>query len=230
LIVVAYLLDHDADEAAVLMVVLQRAGFSPRSARDLDRVLQVWNDQPAEMVVVAIKRGLLASQVGPQISQIRAQSEVPVILVTDLLDEDIQIGLYEAGVDLIVTRPYSARLLIAQVKALMRRTGGLPFFSMPVMTLRDLVLDPSAHTIKVADRPAVRLTQLEFRLMYTLMIHPGQVIPSETLVEHVWGFNGQGDRDLVRGLIRRLRAKVEPDPQVPEYIQTVPGVGYVFQT
>ncbi len=227
---VAYLLDHDADEAAVLMVVLQRAGFSPRSARDLDRVLQVWNDQPAEMVVVALKRGLLASQVGSQISQIRAQSEVPVILVTDLLDEDIQIGLYEAGVDLIVTRPYSARLLIAQVKALMRRTGGLPFFSMPVMTLRDLVLDPSAHTIKVADRPAVRLTQLEFRLMYTLMIHPGQVIPSETLVEHVWGFNGQGDRDLVRGLIRRLRAKVEPDPQVPEYIQTVPGVGYVFQT
>lgn len=227
---VAYLLDHDADEAAVLMVVLQRAGFSPRSARDLDRVLQVWNDQPAEMVVVAIKRGLLASQVGPQISQIRAQSDVPVILVTDLLDEDIQIGLYEAGVDLIVTRPYSARLLIAQVKALMRRSAGLPFFSMPVMTLRDLVLDPSGHTIKVADRPAVRLTQLEFRLMYTLMIHPGQVIPSETLVEHVWGFNGQGDRDLVRGLIRRLRAKVEPDPQAPEYIQTVPGVGYVFQT
>jgi DNA-binding response OmpR family regulator len=226
---VAYLLDHDADEAAVLMVVLQRAGFSARSARDLDRVLQAWNDQPAELVVVAIKRGLLASQVGPQISQIRAQSDVPVVLVTDLLDEDIQIGLYEAGVDLIVTRPYSARLLIAQIRVLMRRTGGLPFFSMPVMALRDLLLDPSAHTVMVADRPAVRLTQLEFRLLYTLMIHPGQVIPSETLVEHVWGFNGQGDRDLVRGLIRRLRAKVEPDPQMPIYIQTIPGVGYVFQ-
>lgn len=226
---VAYLLDHDADEAAVLMVVLQRAGFSTRSARDLDRVLQSWNDQPAELVVVAIKRGLLASQIGPQISQIRAQSDVPVILVTDILDEDTQIGLYEAGVDLIVTRPYSARLLIAQVKVLMRHIGGLPFFSMPVMALGDLVLDPSAHTIKVADRPAVRLTQLEFRLLYTLMIHPGQVIPSETLVEHVWGFNGQGDRDLVRGLIRRLRAKVEPDPQTPVYIQTVPGVGYVFR-
>jgi len=226
---VAYLLDHDADEAAVLMVVLQRAGVSARSARDLDRVLQAWNDQPAELVVVAIKRGLLASQVGPQISQIRAQSDVPVVLVTDLLDEDIQIGLYEAGVDLIVTRPYSARLLIAQIRVLMRRTGGLPFFSMPVMALRDLMLDPSAHTVKVADRPAVRLTQLEFRLLYTLMIHPGQVIPSETLVEHVWGFNGQGDRDLVRGLIRRLRAKVEPDPQMPIYIQTIPGVGYVFR-
>ena len=226
---VAYLLDHDADEAAVLMVVLQRAGFSTRSSRDLERILQAWNDQPAELLVVAIKRGLLASQAGPQISQIRAQSDVPVVLVTDLLDEDLQIGLYEAGVDLIVTRPYSARLLIAQVKALMRRTGGLPFFSMPVMALRDLVLDPSAHTLKVSDHPPVRLTQLEFRLLYTLMIHPGQVIPSETLVEHVWGFNGQGDRDLVRGLIRRLRAKVEPDPQTPVYIQTIPGVGYVFQ-
>lgn len=226
---VAYLLDHDADEAAVLMVVLQRAGFSTRSVRDLDRVLHSWNDQPAELLVVAIRRGLLAGQVSSQISQIKAQSDVPVILVTDSLDEDTQIGLYESGVDWIVTRPYSARLLIVQVKVLMRRTGGLPFFSMPVMSLNDLILDPSAHTIQVSDHPAIRLTQLEFRLLYTLMIHPDQVIPSETLVEHVWGFNGQGDRDLVRGLVRRLRAKVEPNPQTPIYIQTVPGVGYVFR-
>lgn len=226
---VAYLLDHDADEAAVLMVVLQRAGFSTRSVRDLDRVLQSWNDQPAELLVVAIRRGLLASQISSQIGQIKAQSDVPVILVSDSLDEETQIGLYESGVDWIVTRPYSARLLIVQVKVLMRRTGGLPFFSMPVMSINDLTLDPSAHTIQVSNRPAIRLTQLEFRLLYTLMIHPGQVIPSETLVEHVWGFNGQGDRDLVRGLVRRLRAKVEPEPQTPIYIQTVPGVGYVFR-
>ena len=226
---VAYLLDHDADEAAVLMVVLQRAGFSTRSVRDLDRVLQSWNDQPAELLVVAIRRGLLANQISSQIGQIKAQSDVPVILVSDSLDEETQIGLYKSGVDWIVTRPYSARLLIVQVKVLMRRTGGLPFFSMPVMAINDLTLDPSAHTIQVSNRPAIRLTQLEFRLLYTLMIHPGQVIPSETLVEHVWGFNGQGDRDLVRGLVRRLRAKVEPEPQTPIYIQTVPGVGYVFR-
>ena len=66
-------------------------------------------------------------------------------------------------------------------------------------------------------------------MLYALMMHPGQVLPAELLVQHVWGYNGQGSRDLVRGLIKRLRSKIEPDPQAPIYIQTLAGVGYVFQ-
>lgn len=72
------------------------------------------------------------------------------------------------------------------------------------------------------------LTHLEFRLLYTLMIHRGQVLPTETIVEQVWGYTGQGDKELVRGLVRRLRTKVEPDPGKPRYILTVAGVGYSF--
>ncbi len=66
-------------------------------------------------------------------------------------------------------------------------------------------------------------------MLYTLMMHAGQVLPTETLVEHVWGYSGRGDRDLVRGLVKRLRSKVEPDPKNPIYIFTVPGVGYKLQ-
>ena len=73
-----------------------------------------------------------------------------------------------------------------------------------------------------------RLTQLEFRLLYTLMTHRGQVIPSENIVENVWGYSGEGSKELVRGLVQRLRSKVEPEPRHPRYITTVPGVGYRF--
>jgi two-component system KDP operon response regulator KdpE len=73
------------------------------------------------------------------------------------------------------------------------------------------------------------LTQLEFRLLYALMTHPGRIIPSENLVEYVWGYGGGGDASLVRGLVSRLRSKIEPDPSNPKYIVTEAGIGYFFE-
>jgi DNA-binding response OmpR family regulator len=226
----ALLVAHDADESAVLTLVLQRAGFSVRSVRDFERVILSWPEQPIELFLLTIKKSHSIAHIASQVSQMRAQSDLPVVLVSDPLEEDAQIALLEAGADLLITRPYSARLMIAQLRALLRRNAGVPFFSLPTLEHRGLTLDPSARTVQVNESAPVRLTQLEFRLLYTLMIHPGQVIPAETLVEHVWGYNGQGDRDLVRGLVRRLRSKVEPNSQSPVYIQTVPGVGYVLQS
>ena len=89
------------------------------------------------------------------------------------------------------------------------------------------MIDPSTRTIQV-DEETKRLTQLEFRLLFTLMTHAGRVLPAETLVEYVWGYSGEGNRGLVRGLVQRLRSKVEPDPANPKYILTEPGLGYIF--
>jgi DNA-binding response OmpR family regulator len=119
-------------------------------------------------------------------------------------------------------------LLIAQVRALMRRAGGVRLFSLPSLSLAGLTLDPASRSVQLEGRPPRRLTHLEFRLLYTLMIHRGQVLTPETIVEQVWGFEGKGDKELVRGLVRRLRTKVEPEPGVPRYILTSPGVGYSF--
>jgi DNA-binding response OmpR family regulator len=91
-----------------------------------------------------------------------------------------------------------------------------------------LTLDPTTRVVEVSGKAKQRLTQLEFRLLYTLMINRRQVIPTETIVERVWGYTGQGDRDLVRGLVSRLRVKIEADPRDPRYILTVPGIGYSF--
>jgi DNA-binding response OmpR family regulator len=131
-------------------------------------------------------------------------------------------------VDEVILRPYSVRLLLAQIRAVLRRSGGVPFFSLPELAQSGLALDPNARTVQVGDSTPNRLTHLEFRLLYTLMTHAGQIIPNERIVESVWGYTGEGNRDLVRGLVQRLRSKVEPDPRQPIYILTEPGIGYCF--
>jgi two-component system KDP operon response regulator KdpE len=111
----------------------------------------------------------------------------------------------------------------------MRRSAGLPYFSLPALSQAGITLDPSKRSVLVGTDQPIRLTQLEFRLIYALMTHPGRIIPSENLVEYVWGYGGEGSKDLVRGLISRLRGKIEPDPSTPRYIMTDAGIGYYFE-
>jgi DNA-binding response OmpR family regulator len=89
-------------------------------------------------------------------------------------------------------------------------------------------VNPATRTVRVNGRQPQRLTQLEFRLLYVLMLNRGQVIPTEVIIERVWGYTGDGNRDLLRGLISRLRRKIEPSPNEPYFIQTIPGAGYRF--
>jgi len=221
----ALLLAHNADESAVLRLALQRAGFASRVTTDLRQVVKDWPEQPSDLVLLSFPEDLPFDGV----RELRTLTEVPFVVVTNPISEDQQVDLLEAGVDLVIFRPFSTRLLIAQLRSLLRRATGVPIFNLPNFTVGELSLDPSIRTIQVQNGPAIHLTRLEFRLLYTLIVHAGQVLPVETLVEHVWGYSGRGDRDLVRGLVKRLRAKVEPEPQNPRYILTIPGVGYKLQ-
>jgi DNA-binding response OmpR family regulator len=219
----ALLITPNADERAILSLVLQRAGLAVTAAQGLDRAMRAWLDRPADLILLAAGGDPLAN-----VQRIRSETEVPLILLVDPLQEEEQARLLEAGADLVVARPFGPRLLIAQVRSLLRRAGGVPLSSLPTLNLAGLTLDPAARTVQIAGAPTRRLTHLEFRLLYTLMIHRGQVIPTEVIVERVWGYTGRGDKDLVRGLVSRLRAKVEPEPRTPTHILTVPGVGYTF--
>ena len=221
----ALLLSDDADETSILAVVLQRSGLAVNKSRDLDQTMRIWLERPVDLIMLAIAKPTLTEQ----IRLVRAEAQVPLVLVTDPLEEKMQVSLLEMGADLVVSRPFSARMLMAQVRTLMRRAKSVPLFSLPTLKLAGLSLDPTSRMVQVDRLPAKRLTHLEFRLLYTLMIHKGQVLPTDTIVERVWGYNGRGDRELVRGLISRLRAKIEDDPRHPGYILTVPGVGYTFR-
>lgn len=218
----ALLIAQNTDEAAVLSLVLQRAGLAVNTTKDVPSAIQAWPKRPADLVLIATGGDLLA-----QTRSLRAMTDVPLIVV-GRVDEETHCMLLRGGADLVIHRPFSAPLLIAQVRALMRRAGGVQLFSLPSLSLAGLTLDPATRSVQLADRSPRRLTHLEFRLLYTLMIHRGQVLGPETIVEQVWGYGGKGDKDLVRGLVRRLRAKVEPDPGTPYYILTSPSVGYSF--
>lgn len=96
------------------------------------------------------------------------------------------------------------------------------------LQIDDLTLDITNRVVQCAGQPLPRLTYLECRLLHTLMLHSGKTMLVETLIEHVWGYTGEGDRNMLRKLVNRLRAKTEPDPRQPRYVMTGPGVGYRF--
>jgi DNA-binding response OmpR family regulator len=219
----AVLLTQDTDETSILSLVLQRAGLAVNTANSVQRVVHTWPERPADLVLLALAGDPLS-----HVRSLRSVTAVPVVIVTESIGEETHSLLLDAGADMVVLRPYSARLLIAKMRALMRRAGGIQLFSLPTLNLGGLTLDPATRTVQVVGHPPRRLTHLEFRLLYTLMIHRGNVLSTENIVERVWGYSGRGDKELVRGLVRRLRSKVEPDPRNPIYVVTIPGAGYSF--
>ncbi|HMK07485.1 MAG TPA: response regulator transcription factor [Anaerolineales bacterium] len=221
----AILVTADADERDILTFVLRHAGLAVTSSIDLEQVTATWLERPADLIVVA---GDPAKPLLKDIAALRGVTEVPVIVFLDEASESTQLALVRAGVDLVLRRPVSPLLLEAYAQSLLRRAGAAAAFAVPTLDLHEIMLDPTARTVRLADGLPRRLTQLEFRLLYLLMTHRGQVLPTDTIVERVWGYSGEGDRDLVRGLISRLRKKIEADPDRPVYIQTIPGIGYLF--
>jgi DNA-binding response OmpR family regulator len=215
-----------ADEGALLSLVLQQTGFAVRSIRTMEQALDQWPQKPSELIMLVVTDEF--PQFLHALKELRAQTLTNIVIITGPIPEDRHVEWLENGADLVICKPYSNRILNAEIRALLRRTAGMPFFSLPILTQSGLVLDPSLRTIRVNDGHAVHLTQLEFRLIFTLMTHAGQIIPNANIVEHVWGYSGEGNQELVRGLVKRLRSKIEPDPKNPKFVLTEPGIGYYF--
>lgn len=211
-----------ADEAALLTFMLKRAGLDVRAAVDLDHAMALVLQAPPELLLLATR----AEAITPLVRRVRRDSETCLVVVPRLWDEDDVCEALDAGADAVLPRPYGARVLVGQLRALLRRTRGTSLGVLPSFVLGALHLDPSTRTVQVDGRPPRRLTQLEFRLLYVLMLHHGQTVPAEVIVERVWGYDADAGTELIRGLVRRLRAKVEPDPRHPRFVITEPAIGY----
>jgi len=159
--------------------------------------------------------------------QYRQEKSTPVIIITAREEEtDAVLGL-ELGADDYVIKPFRMRELVSRVKAILRRTEGA---KEPARTLQagEIILDESMHTVEVRGEP-VRLTPMEFGLLALLMVAPGRVFTREQIVEHLSGKGFSGLERTLNVHVRNLRTKVEADPEQPEYIETVFGVGYRFR-
>jgi two-component system response regulator RegX3 len=211
-----------------LTVGLGREGFRVAVAVDGAEALDRFDVVRPDLVLLDV---MLPKVSGVDVCrELRKRSQVPIIMVTAKSAEiDTVVGL-EVGADDYVTKPYRIRELVARMRAVMRRTaadaGGE--LSVGAIAVGDVWLDPDEHRVTVAGEE-VGLPLKEFELLHLLLANAGRVLPRETLIDRVWGSDYVGDTKTLDVHVKRLRAKVEPDPTNPERIVTIRGLGYKYE-
>jgi two-component system KDP operon response regulator KdpE len=155
-------------------------------------------------------------------------SPVPILLLTRKSDEIFQMEAYRAGVDECILQPITPLLFLAKVRAWLRQTRNLPYAAVENVHTGRFVLEPGCRRLSLPDGSSAQLTNLEVRLLYILMSHPGQPIDSTTLIERIWGSYGGGDNVMLKNLVYRLRRKIEEKPARPAHLLTDANLGYRF--
>jgi len=158
---------------------------------------------------------------------IRQFSDVPIIMLTAKAKENDKLRGFDAGADDYLTKPFSAKELVARVRAVLRRTRRPDETITTSLKCGELVINFARHSIKVSDKE-VSLTRTEYSLLRQLALNPNRVMLHRDLLNAVWGQEYRDDVDYLRAYIRYLRMKLEKDPSNPKYIITSPGIGYML--
>jgi two-component system response regulator MtrA len=215
--------DDDPALAEMLGIVLRGEGFEPAFVSDGDAALGAFRREKPDVVLLDL---MLPGTDGIEVCrQIRAESGVPIVMLTAKGDTiDIVLGL-ESGADDYVVKPFKPKELVARVRARLRTHDGEPE-SLSIGPSDDpILIDVPGHSVLRDGRP-ISLTPLEFDLLLALARRPKTVFTREVLLEQVWGYRHAADTRLVNVHVQRLRAKVERDPEHPSVVLTVRGVGY----
>jgi DNA-binding response OmpR family regulator len=222
--------DDDRVIADLVVFTLRRAGHEAVIANDSISAIRRWLEDKPDLIILDINLpGTPGLEDGFAIcKRIRSESTVPVILLTVRAEEaDIIRGL-EAGADDYVSKPFSPRQLLARIQAVMRRFQATNAPSSARLSIDGLEFNPKLREVALANDSPKKLTQLESRLLESLMINAGQVLTPNDLISDIWGAGG-GSSDMLRQLVKRLRYKIEMDPANPRYIENLPGLGYAFR-
>lgn len=220
------LVDDDPTVRAVVERYLQRAGYAVDAVGDGRTALERLQRQPVDLAILDV---MLPGMDGLSVlRRLRdAGDATPVILLTARGEEVDRVGGIELGADDYVVKPFSPRELVARASMVLRRAGP-PVAREPVVH-GALVVDPGQRRVTV-DGDEVALTRLEFDLLHFLASNPTQVFSRAELLEHVWDSSPEWqDPSTVTVHVRRLRRKLEPDPETPRWVVTARGVGYRFQ-
>src|SRR5487761_335349 len=212
--------DDDAALAEMLGIVLRGEGFEPTFAADGDRAMDAFRDTRPDLVLLDLMRP--GSDGIDVCRQNRGESGVPIVMLTAKTDTvDIVLGL-ESGADDYILKPFKSKELVARIRARLRRTDEP---APEMLQIGDVSIDVAGHSVKRSGE-TLSLTPLEFDLLVALARKPRQVFTREVLLEQVWGYRHAADTRLVNVHVQRLRSKVERDPEHPEVVLTVRGVGY----
>lgn len=215
------------DEPAIVELVrftLEREGFMVTVATDGWEGLSQARDLKPDLVVLDL---MLPGLSGLEVCRaLRAETDVPVLMLTARKEESDRVAGLELGADDYVTKPFSPRELAARVKAILRRARGRT--DGEAEADQGLSLDTERRRVTVDGQP-VELTFTEFELLRTLKSSPGRAYSRDDLLSRVWGTDFYGDTRTVDVHIRHLREKLQEDPVKPRFIETVRGVGYRFR-
>ncbi len=222
------IISDQSNSAELLTLIFRQAGLMAVTTlrTGSEAVQSAYAKEAPDMVVVDANGG--AFEPLEVCRALRTETVAPIVLASPRVDEDYVLQAFELGIDEFIAKPFSPRILAAKVKALLRRARSLPLASVSSLEAGGVELNPERRTVRMPGQPEIGLTNLEFRLLYCLMSNQKRVVPTETIVERVWGYSEEADYRLLKGLVRRLRRKIEDDTKAPRYIKTIPGVGYVF--
>ena len=212
--------DDDLALAEMLGIVLRGEGFEPVFCSDGAEALRIFRESRPDIVLLDL---MLPGKDGVDVCRlIRAESGTPIVMLTAKSDTvDVVVGL-EAGADDYIVKPFKPKELVARIRARIRRNEEP---ALAGLQIGDLEINVTGHSVRRGEQ-SLSLTPLEFDLLLCLARKPGQVFTREALLEEVWGYRHSADTRLVNVHVQRLRAKIEHDPERPDIVLTVRGVGY----
>ena len=218
--------DDEPTISEVLCRYLERAGYGTRVAADGHAAMAAVVGHAPDLIVLDLMLpGIDGLEVMRRVRE-RDRDRTAIILLTARGEESDRIVGLRLGADDYVVKPFSPAELVARVDAVLRRLDTSPE-TQPPLRFGEIVIDPTARRVTVGAQE-VALTQREFELLLFLARHPGQAFTRNQLMDLVWRYSFYTDTSTVTVHIRRLRAKIEPDPELPRFIDTVWGVGYRF--
>jgi two-component system alkaline phosphatase synthesis response regulator PhoP len=218
--------DDDDNVRHLVAAYLEREGYEVSQAPDGPSAVRQATSDPPDLIVLDL---MLPGMGGLQVSRkLTSGADIPILMLTARRDEDDVLRGFEAGADDYLVKPFSPKVLVARVRAILRRAGMESAQGDGPLDVGDLSLDVKCRELRLAGRE-VELTAIEFDLLRVLAEHPGWVYSREQLLEQVWGYDYLGDSRVVDVHIANLRKKIGDDPADPKYVRTVRGVGYKFQ-
>lgn len=217
--------DDEPQITRVLKTTLSAHGYSIRAARDGVQALQEMKTWTPDLIITDLR---MPNMEGLELCRkVRAQSRIPIIVLSVKGEETIKVEALDAGADDYVTKPFSINELLARVRAALRRTAAVEGAETSLIEIGDFRIDVPGRRVEVRNQE-VRLTPKEFDVLVHLARHPDKVVTHRALLAAVWGPNSVEQTEYLRVCVGHLRKKIESEESVPRYILTEPWVGYRF--
>jgi len=220
--------DDDAPSVKMISFLLREEGYEVASADNGAAALELVEREPPDLVLLDV---MMPHMDGYEVCRrIRQRMDVPIIFLSAKGETADKVTGLQLGADDYLAKPFEPAELLARVKAVLRRAEAFAGEdTQSRLTVGEITLEPVSNRIIFADGRKTELTPIEFRLLYCLMRNAGRILSHDLLMNAVWGYDYEGYSNQIAVYMHRLRSKIEDDPEHPQYLTTIRGLGYKFE-